>query len=99
MALWCGIIFASTLLTAASAGCGEGEGSQRAVNTHVDTGDTLRGQGVEIIDGRFVPDLVAVDPAQPVNFINRDDVAHRIVKVSAPGRDFRTAVLEPGERD
>jgi hypothetical protein len=45
-----------------------------------------------------VPELVAVDAAQPVNFVNRDDVTHRIVKVSGPGRTFRSEPLEPGER-
>jgi hypothetical protein len=48
-------------------------------------------------DGRFVPDLVAVGPAQAVNFLNRDDVPHRIVKLSGPGQQFRSGVLEPGE--
>lgn len=45
-----------------------------------------------------MPELVAVDAAQPVTFVNRDDVTHRIVKVSGPGRSFRSEPLEPGER-
>jgi plastocyanin len=65
----------------------------------LDEGDTLVGQGVEILEGRFVPELVAVDAAQPVSFVNRDDVSHQIVKVSGPGRDFRSELLKPGERD
>lgn len=83
----------------ALAGCG-GDGSRPGVPglDRLDEGDTLVGQGVEILDGRFVPELVAVDAAQPVSFVNRDDVSHRIEKVSGPGREFRSGLMEPGER-
>jgi plastocyanin len=60
-------------------------------------GDSLTGQGVEIVRGGFVPELVAVGPAQAVTFVNRDDISHRIAKVSGPGRDFRSPRLDPGE--
>jgi plastocyanin len=84
-------------LAAVAVGC-DGDDRARAPSAgHVDPGDTLRTQGVEIAVGRFVPDLVAVGPAQAVNFLNRDDVPHRVVKVSGPGRHFRSGVLEPGE--
>jgi hypothetical protein len=85
-------VFALAVLT----GCG-GDTSRPVVPGHVDAGDTSVAQGVEIIDGRFVPELVAVDAAQPVIFTNRDDTPHRIVKVSGPGRDFRSDVLRRGE--
>lgn len=89
----------SAAAMAALAGCGgEPSSPARAGVGHPDPGDTLQGQGVEIVDGRFVPELVSVAPAQRVNFINRDDAGHRIVKVSGPGRDFRSELLEPGER-
>jgi plastocyanin len=84
-------------LTAVAAGC-DGDNRTRAPGAgHVDQADTLRTQGVEIADGRFVPDLVAVGPAQAVNFLNRDDVPHRIVMLSGPGQTFRSGALEPGE--
>jgi plastocyanin len=60
-------------------------------------GDSLTGQGVEIVRGGFVPELVAVGPAQAVTFVNRDDISHRIAKMSGPGRDFRSPRLDPGE--
>jgi plastocyanin len=72
--------------------------SAQASLERLDAGDTLVTQGVEIVDGRFVPDLVAVDAAQPVWFVNRDDVTHSIVKVSGPGQDFRSGPLRPGDR-
>jgi hypothetical protein len=84
-------------LAAAAGGCAGDDGSRAPAARHVDPGDTLRTQGVEIVDGRFVPDLVAVGPAQAINFLNRDDVPHRIVKVSGPGQDFRSGVIEAGE--
>lgn len=83
---------------AALVGCGDQEGSGSSERGDPGPGDSLIGQGVEIVDGRFVPDLVSVRPAQPVTFTNRDDVSHRIVKVSGPGRDFRSEVIEPGEQ-
>ncbi len=80
------------------AGCGGNERASRPiVLSHQDPGDTSVAQGVEIIDGDFVPELIAVDAAQPVHFTNRDDGPHRVVKVSGPGRDFRSGVLAPGE--
>jgi plastocyanin len=82
----------------ALAGCGDDEREPVPGLARLDEGDTLVGQGVEIEDGRFVPKRVAVDAAQPVNFVNRDDATHRIVKVSGPGRSFRSEPLEPGER-
>ena len=88
-----------TAAIAALAACGGESGSSARVGVgHPGPGDTLQGQGVEIVDGRFVPELVSVGPAQRVNFINRDDVGHRIVKVAGPGQDFRSELLEPGER-
>jgi hypothetical protein len=84
-------------LASVAAGC-DGDDRTRAPGAgHVDPGDTLRTKGVEIADGRSVPDLVAVGPAQAVNFLNRDDVPHRIVNLSRPGQQFRSGVLEPGE--
>ena len=92
----CAHIGAAAIGTA-FAGCGGGGEGSAPGSGHLDPGDSLQGQGVEIVDGRFVPDLVAVAPAQPVNFLNRDDVARRIVKLGGPGQDFRSPVLEPGE--
>jgi hypothetical protein len=39
-------------------------------------GDSLTGQGVEIVRDRVVPELVAVGPVQAVTFVNRDDISH-----------------------
>jgi hypothetical protein len=82
-------------LAAVAAGC-DGDDRTRAPGAgHADPGDTPRTQGVEITDGRFVPDLVAVGPAPAVNFLNRDDVRHRIVKLSGPGQQFRSGGSSP----
>ena len=83
MRAWLTTAFATIALAALPA-CGEEEGVSTSAG-HVDPGDTLTGQGVEIVDGRFVPELVAARAAQPINFTNRDDVSHRIVKVSVQG--------------
>jgi plastocyanin len=92
------VAFGATALLATVTGCGGGDRAARPlVMSHPDPGDTSVGQGVEIVDGRFVPDLVAVDAAQPVFFTNRDDAPHRILKVSGPGREFRSDVLATGE--
>lgn len=85
-------------VAAALAGCGDEEEGRVSASGTVDHGDTLQSQGVEIVDGRFVPDLVTIYAGQIVNFINRDDSRHRIVKLSGPGREFRSQVLDPGER-
>lgn len=82
---------------AAVAGCGGGDASRPIVLSNMDPGDSSVAQGVEIVDGRFVPELIAVDAAQPVIFTNRDDTPHRIVKVSGPGRDFGSEVLASGQ--
>ena len=46
---------------AAVAGCGGGDASRPIVLSNMDPGDSSVAQGVEIVDGRFVPELIAVD--------------------------------------
>jgi len=87
---------AAVVTLSALTGCG-GDAARPDVPRHLDAGGTSVAQGVEIVNGHFVPELVAVDAAQPVVFTNRDDTPHRIVKVSGPGRDFRSDVLLRGQ--
>jgi plastocyanin len=53
---------------------------------------------VRMEDIAYNPDLVSARLGQTVQWVNDDDAAHTVAKVSGPGEDFESDKITPGER-